>query len=140
MGLILDTSVIVASRRRRFDLVNTLRSYADMEVGIAAITAAELLRGVGATRESARSARRIYVDGILEYLPVLPFGLAEAREYGRIWAELSTRETLLGPHHMMIAATALSLDWALMTLDPGDFASVEGLVIAPTTTLRTGDS
>lgn len=131
MGLILDTSVLVASRRRRFDLAKTLRGYADMEIGIAAITAAELVRGMANARESARTARRFYVEGLLEHVPVLPFGLAEAREYGRIWAGLANRETSVSTHHLMIAATALSLDWALMTLNPGEFEPVDGLVIAP---------
>lgn len=126
MGLVLDTSVLVASRRRRFDLAKALRGYADMAIGIAAISAAELLRGA-----AARAERRFYVDGLIEFVPILPFGLPEAREYARIWAGLANQDTALGPHHLMVAATAMSLEWALMTLDPGDFEPVDGLVLAP---------
>jgi tRNA(fMet)-specific endonuclease VapC len=135
MGLILDTSVLVAARRRRFDLAAALEAYGDLEVGIAAITAAELVRGVSAGREPA-AARRLYVDRILEDVPVVPFGLAEAREYGRIWADLRPRQSSVDPHSLMVAATALTLDWALMTLDPARFEGIDGLVIAPTPHLR----
>lgn len=133
MGLILDTTVLVAARQRRFDLQKTLRGYGDLEIGIAAITAAELVRGVATAPDGARAQRKFYVDGILEYVPVMPFGLAEAREYARIWAALSTRKTRVGPHELLIAATALSLGWALMTLNAGDYEPVDGLVLAPLT-------
>lgn len=130
-GIILDTSVLAPSRRRRFDLAATLRAYGDTEIGIAAITAAELVRAVATAGESSRAARRFFVDELLAYVPVLPFGVAEAREYGRLSAALSSRGTPVGPHQMLVAATALSRDWAVMTLDPGDYDPVDGLVLAP---------
>lgn len=131
MGMILDTSVLAAPRRRRFDLATTLRAYGDTEIGIAAITAAELVRAVVTAGDSTRAARRFYVDELLAHVPILPFGLAEAREHGRLAAALSSRGNAVGPHQMLVAATALSRDWAVMTLHPGDYEPVDGLVIAP---------
>jgi predicted nucleic acid-binding protein len=131
MGLILDTDVIVASRRRGLDLRKTLAGYADLEVGIAAISAAELVRGVALSHDAARPRRRTFVEAFLASVPVLPFGLAEAREYGRLAAELSAHPERPSAHHLLVAATALSAGWALMTLSPADYAPVDGLVIAP---------
>lgn len=131
MGLILDTDVIVTPRRRGFDLRKTLAGYADMEVAIAAVTAAELVRGVALSPDAVRARRRAFVESLLAVVPVLPFGLAEAREYGRLAAELSGQPARPAPHHLLVAATALSAGWALMTLAPGDYAAVDGLVIAP---------
>jgi predicted nucleic acid-binding protein len=131
MGLILDTDVIVASRRAGFDLRKTLSGYADLEVGIAAITAAELVRVVALSQDAARSRRRAFVEAFLASVPVLTFGLAEAREYARLDAELSTHPGRPSPHHLLVAATALTAGWALMTLSPADYAPVDGLVIAP---------
>ena len=53
MGLILDSSVLIAFERRRFDLERLLAEAAPS--AIAAVTAAELLIGV----ERAGSARRV---------------------------------------------------------------------------------
>ena len=131
MGLILDTNVLLAFGRRGPDLAKTLRGYADMEVAMAAISAGELVSGTVSGRESARPARRAFVDELLGYLPVLPFGLPEAREYGRLSAAVSGRVTPLTPHHMLVAATALSVGWALLTLTPADYGMVDGLVLAP---------
>ena len=131
MGLILDTDVIVAPRRRGFDLRKTLAGYADMEVAIAAVTAAELVRGVALSPDAVRARRRGVVEAILAVVPVLPFGLAEAREYGRLAAELASQPSRPAPHHLLIAATALSAGWALLTLAPEDYGAVDGLVIAP---------
>ena len=131
MGLVLDTNVLVAPQRGGFDLRKVLASYGDIEVGMSAVTAAELLRGAGAARDPIRSQRRAYVETLLEFVPVLPFGVGEAREYARLAAQLSYLETPLGPHELMVAATAISLGWALLTLHTGDYEIIDGLVLAP---------
>ena len=71
------------------------------------------------------------MEALLASVPALPFGLAEAREYARLDAELSTHPGRPSPHHLLVAATALTAGWALLTLSPGDYAPVDGLVIAP---------
>ena len=45
MGLILDTSVIIAAERDEFDLNGLLETYGEEPVRIAALTASELLHG-----------------------------------------------------------------------------------------------
>jgi predicted nucleic acid-binding protein len=46
MGIICDTSVLIAAEKRRFDLAAFLRAHPDDEFWLAAITASELLHGV----------------------------------------------------------------------------------------------
>jgi tRNA(fMet)-specific endonuclease VapC len=56
MGLILDTSILIADERGRFDMPSFLRHFPSPKPIIAAITASELLHGVERARDPARRA------------------------------------------------------------------------------------
>jgi tRNA(fMet)-specific endonuclease VapC len=60
---------------------------------------------------------------------VLAFGLPEARRHAELWAELMTRGTMIGPHDLLVGATALAHGHALATLNRREFARVPGLVL-----------
>lgn len=55
MGTLIDSSLLIAAERRALDLGAALDRYADEPVGIAAITASELLHGV---HRAATAAQR----------------------------------------------------------------------------------
>ena len=58
MGLILDTSILIADERGKFDMPGFLRQFPSPQPSIAAITASELLHGVERAQDAARRARR----------------------------------------------------------------------------------
>lgn len=125
MGVILDTSLLIAAERGRFDLQGFLAAQGQTDLGMASITASELLHGceraVGATR---RKERELFVEKAISRIPVIPFGLMEARHHARIWAQLAARGQTIGSHDMMIAATATSLHYEIATLNPKHFAPI----------------
>lgn len=134
MGLILDTSVLVAGERRHIDLAALLRTRgADEGVAIAAVTVAELLFGVERAGAPAIAMRRAaFADWVAETIPILPFGIAEARRHATLRAHLASAGTLIGPHDLQIAATALARGYGVVTLDAAEFGRVPGLeVLAP---------
>jgi predicted nucleic acid-binding protein len=95
---------------------------------MAAITASELLHGYHrAANAGIRARRAAFVESLLELIPVLPFGLTEARRHAELWAELVRRGTVIGAHDLMIAATALAHGDALATLNRREFSQVQGL-------------
>ena len=66
MGIILDTTVLVAAERGRFDLTALTRTYGEENFSIAAITASELLHGYErSTNPEMKEKRRISVEDIL---------------------------------------------------------------------------
>lgn len=137
MGVILDTTVVIAAERRQFDMPAFLSSLGDSPVTIAAITAAELLFGVErAGTAEQRSRRGAFVEAFLAAVPTVPFGLVEARRHAQIWAELVRRGTLIGPHDLLVAATALASDSTVATLNRREFARVPGLALMATETYR----
>ena len=97
-------------------------------IGMAAITASELLHGYHRASDSGIRARRgAFVEALIENIPVLPFGLPEARRHAELWAELTREGAVIGPHDLLIGATALAQGYALATLNRREFAQVRGL-------------
>jgi len=126
--VILDTSVLLAAERGVVRLAPLLESLGEEPVAIAAITASELLHGCHRAEDAGVRARRAaFVDAVLEAIPVLPFGLVEARRHAELWAELARAGAMIGPHDLLIAATALAQGHSLVTTNQREFHRVPGL-------------
>lgn len=137
MGVVLDTSLLIAAERGAVRLEPLLESLGEEVVAIAAITASELLHGCHRARSAAVRARRAaFVDAVLDALPVLPFGLPEARRHAQLWADLMQAGQVIGPHDLLIAATALAQGHALVTTNEREFGRVPGLRLVPAEPFR----
>jgi len=113
--------------------VALLDSLGEETVAVAAITASELLHGCNRASDPGTRARRAaFVDALLDALPVLPFGLPEARRHAELWAELAREGRMIGPHNLLIAATALAQGHALVTINQREFSRVPGLRLVAT--------
>jgi tRNA(fMet)-specific endonuclease VapC len=129
MAVILDSSILVAYERRRFDLERLLQDHSPP--AIAAITAAELLIGVERADTPERRVRRSeFVENIFERILIVDFELTQARLYAARFAELAGRGLVIGDRDLQIAVTALSLDYELATLNIREFRRVDDLTIA----------
>lgn len=129
--MILDTSVLIAAERGRLRFGALLRSLGEEPVRIAAITASELLHGCHRAADPGVRVRRFaFVDALLELIPVLPFGLAEARRHAELWAQLVKDGNVLGAHDLVIGATALAQGHRLATLNRAEFSRIAGLQLA----------
>jgi tRNA(fMet)-specific endonuclease VapC len=137
MGLILDTSLLVADERGKFEMTSFLRQFAREQPMITAITASELLHGVERTADAARRTKRQrHVEQILATVPVLAFDLDQARVHARIWAELASRGQMIGPYDLLIAAAGLGLVHRIATLNAQEFHRVSGLSVVDATPFR----
>ena len=130
MGTLIDTSALIAIERGEIDLA-TVREDDEEELAIAAITASELLHGVHRLRGAvARTRAERFVEHLLDVIPVIPFDLDIARIHARIDAELSAAGAAVGDADLMIAATAVWLDYRIATRDLRSFPKIKGLSIA----------
>ncbi len=138
MGVVIDSSVFVASERRRFDWIRFHSQLLDDALYVASITVAELLHGVHrADSQERRTKRSNFVAGVEAQFPVLSFGRDEAAEYANIWAELSMQGKLIGTHDMMIAAIARRGGHRIATLNGGEFRRVPELDVLDAEPYRT---
>ncbi len=134
MALLIDSNVFIGLERRGLGIDQLPLIGPDEPAALASITASELIVGVLRAAPSPRTtARAAFVDAICQRLPVLPFDLAAARVHARIWSELATAGTPIGPADLLIAATALTHAYAIITDNAREFRRVPGLrVIQPT--------
>ena len=126
----IDTSVLIAIERGRVDPVLLRDVDEDEPIAIAAITASELLHGVHRlTSAVLRMRAERFVEELLDSIPVVAFDLDVARVHARLDAELSAKGASVGDADLMIAATAVWLDYRVATRDLRSFPRIEGLEI-----------
>lgn len=130
VGTLIDSSVLVAAERRRLDLAAALAAHGDEPVGIAAVTASELLHGVHrAASPAQRQRREAFVEKVLASLPVLPFDLVAARIHASLWAQLAARGVSVGAHDLLIGATAIAAGYRVATRDRRSFGKIPALEV-----------
>ena len=130
MGVIFDTSEIISLERSDQTVEEIVHGREDEPFGISVITVAELLHGVERANSQARKIKRqAFVEKAIELFPVFPFDMTIARIYGRLWASLSAQRIVVGSHDLIIAATALSMDYSIITANMRDFGKIEGLKV-----------
>jgi tRNA(fMet)-specific endonuclease VapC len=128
VGTLIDSSVLIAGERRQLDLEALLASYADEDFAVSSITASELLHGVHRAKTLAQqSQREAFVEGLLGQLPVFAFDLLTARIHARLSAELAVKRVQVGPHDLIIAATAMARGYKVASRDERSFPKVPGL-------------
>ena len=133
MGLVLDTSIIVAAERGKFDLAGFLDAKAaGMPIHVSAITASELLHGVHRAEGARRKRRENFVEDVLDGVMILPFDGMVARTHAKLWAGLEQCGSMIGPHDLIIAATCLTFRHQVATLNTKDFERVPGLRVLET--------
>ncbi len=130
MGVIFDTSEIISLERNQQVVDSLILGREEEPFGISVISVAELLHGVErADTETRKILRQAFVEKVIELFPVLPFDTSVARTYARLWAALAKKGLTVGAHDLIIAATAISLDYSIVTANVRDFEKIEGLRI-----------
>lgn len=128
MGVVLDTSILIAAERGQLRFQSLLESLGDEPIGLAAITASELLHGCHRAPDPGTRARRAaFVEALIAMIPVVPFGLPEARRHAELWAELARAGGPIGPHDLLIGTTALARGHAVATLNQREFSRIPGI-------------
>jgi tRNA(fMet)-specific endonuclease VapC len=128
VGTLIDSSVLIAAERGHIDLDRLRNEDDDRPVAMAAISASELLHGVHRLANAvARMRAERFVERVLGTIPIVAFGLDVARVHARLDAELSARGTRVGDADLMIAATAVWLDYRVATRDLRSFSKIAGL-------------
>lgn len=131
MALLIDSSIFIALERRGQPLsVLGLVAGQDESVALSAITASELLAGAyRADTPERRTRRQAFVESVLEVIPVFPFDIQVARTHARIWAQLAGVGQTIGAHDLLIAATALTYRYSVLTDNVREFQRVPGLEV-----------
>jgi tRNA(fMet)-specific endonuclease VapC len=138
MGTLLDTTIFIELERALRGLPSD-RAMAEVssrlerqlgpteDVGIAAITASELLHGVHRATSKHRPRREAFVEAVLVAFPPFVFDLLCARAHARLWAELASAGVDVGAHDRIVAATAIAAGWRIGTANVRHFERIAGV-------------
>lgn len=130
MGYLIDSSIFIAQERRGLRFSGLPGVAPDEPVALASITASELLTGVERADTAERRLRcATFVEAVLDTIPVIPLDLTVARTHARIWALLASSGRLIGAHDLLIAATALTHGYTVLTANVREFEQVPGLAV-----------
>ena len=134
MGLVIDTSALVAAERSPADWQHALGPLAAEHAVLPAIVYAELLSGAHLARTPARAeSRRAKIAGLIERVPSVEFGREIAERWAALFAELSSQGRLIPANDLSVAATALHLGFDVVVgpRDEEHFRRVPGLRVHP---------
>ena len=136
VGLILDSSVVIASERRGHTVRQILEQfkvgYGEVEVGLSVVTIVELTHGVQrAGTEERRRSRQAFIDELIRDVPVHPITIETARLAGRIEGGLAAQGVNIAFEDLLIASTALQLGFGVATGNVRHFETVPGLTVVP---------
>jgi tRNA(fMet)-specific endonuclease VapC len=122
---LLDTNIcIYLINARPAHVLTRFRGEVIGDIGISAITAAELAYGVA---RSGSARNRAALEKFLVPLEIVAFDADAWRRYGDIRADLERRGQPIGSLDTLIAAHAMALDTTLVTNDMMEFSRVPGL-------------
>jgi predicted nucleic acid-binding protein len=130
LGVLIDATVFIDHERGTLDLARHIATRQEETFFLSVITVAELLAGVYRARTPAQKAKRsVFVEGIIDRLPLLPIDLPSARVRAEISAGLTASGKIIGANDLWLAAAALAHGLTLVTSNLREFGRVPGLVL-----------
>ena len=134
MGLILDSSILVAAERSSESVSAILRrvqaAQGETESGLSVVTIIELTHGIyRAKNETDRERRRTFTEELCRDMTVHPVTLEIAQLAGKVEGEQAAQGVSIAFEDLLIGATALHLGYAVATLNVRHFRLIPGLSV-----------
>jgi len=127
MRYLLDTNIVsVWARQTSPRLLDKLLATPPADLCISVLVEHELRFGFALTPGTRAEELTLR---LLEALPSVPFGSAEAKRAAFLRSKLSRVGKPIGPYDLLIAATALEHQLIIVTHNVREFRRVEGLVV-----------
>ncbi|WP_386692512.1 MULTISPECIES: type II toxin-antitoxin system VapC family toxin [unclassified Lonepinella] len=123
MKYLLDTNAVIAILNNNIDFITHLKRYSPTDFALPSIVMFELYYG------AEKSQRKTENLAKLDKLPftILPFELDDAKQAGKIRAELTKQGTPIGTYDVQIAGQAINRNLILITHNTKEFARVNKL-------------
>jgi len=134
MGLILDSSVLIAAERQGKNARQVLTSLAqevgETEVGISVVTLIELAHGAArADTPERKSFREKFIEELLTAMPVYPVTASMALRAGQLDGQNQARGISVPLADLLVGVAALELGYSVGTSNLRHFRQVIGLSV-----------
>jgi len=136
VGLILDSSVVIAAERRGDTVEKLIEQIisvtGDQEAALSSVGLTELAHGIHRAQTPAiRLRRQSFVDELLRDLTIYPYTKATALLAAKIDGEQQSKGVTIPFADLLIGVTALELGYAVATVNLRHFRLIPGLEIIP---------
>ena len=134
MGLILDSSVLIAAERKgqnaRQALTEIAVRAAGEDVAMSVVTLIELAHGVARANTPQRKAtRQQFLNELIAALPVHPVTVPVALRAGQIDGENTAQGVRVALSDLLIGVTALELGYRVATGNVRHFQAIPGVSV-----------
>jgi len=134
MGLVVDSSVVIAAERRGNTVEQLIRSIAhstgDQRAVLSSVGLTELVHGIyRAKNEGIRLRRESFIKDLLNDFEVYPYTKETALLAGKLEGEQQLRGITIPFSDLLIGATALQIDYSLLTINVRHFKMIPGLSV-----------
>ncbi len=134
MGLILDSSAVIAGERRgqnAAELLSDLRAaFGGEAIALATVSVIELEHGIWRAQDVAQAERRQnFFNDLFAAVPTNPLTFHIARRAARIDGGSRRRGVVIPFQDLVIGATALEFDYAVATHNARHFQMIPNLVV-----------
>lgn len=134
MGLILDSSVVIAAERRGDTPAQFVQKViavgGDQEAALSSVGLTELVHGIfRASSAQLQIRRRAFVEELRIGLTVYPYTAETAILAGQIDGEQTAKGIIIPFADLLIGATALSLGFSVLTVNFRHFNFIPGLKV-----------
>lgn len=134
MGLILDSSIVIAAERLRETAAQFFRhverTTGEQQVAISSIGLTEIIHGAYRTSVSEMQAKRLaFIQDLLAGLEVAPYTRSTAFLAGRLDGEQRSNGITIPSMDLLIGATALEIGYSIATINVRHFRLIPGLSI-----------
>jgi len=134
MGLILDSSVVIAAERRGENVTQMRKQIVavagDQRAVLSSIGLTELVHGIYRAQSAAAVSRRgSFVRELLSVVEVYPYTKETATLAGKIDGEQQARGITVPFSDLLIGATALEVGYSLLTVNARHFRLIPSLAV-----------
>jgi predicted nucleic acid-binding protein len=134
VGIILDSSVLIASERRgknaHYALKQIAERVAGQDLAISVVTVIELAHGIARSDTlERREMRRLFLSELIEALPVQPVTTTIALRAGQMDGDRTSKGVRIALSDLLIGVTALELGYKVATTNLRHFQMIPELEI-----------
>jgi predicted nucleic acid-binding protein len=134
MGLILDSSVVIAAERRGDNVTQMLKQIVaatgDQRAVLSSVGLTELVHGIyRAQTAQARSRRESFIRELLNDMEVYSYAKETALLAGKIDGEQQSRGITIPFGDLLIGATALEVGYSVLTVNVRHFRLIPSLTV-----------
>jgi tRNA(fMet)-specific endonuclease VapC len=128
MGYLLDTCVVSDFVKGEQNTLKKIKSISPTDIFISSLTVMEVKYGLAINPQKAIKIKPL-IESFLTSITVLPFNSQEAEKAAEIRGILKIAGSPIGAYDVLIAATALSHNYIIVTSNVREFQRVPNLQI-----------